>query len=170
MPNGPRATHTSTMPTTPFNEAAEQLQEAVRAKKCWPCGCFHDTVAAIDVTFPADQRPAPLNDALRVAGEGLASRQYACLGCAVCYPARAINTLAELGELDAPACPTDTVTARKVWPPLPGSYTMLPYQAPVAVCTLMDEALAAALARVTPPAVALTRAAHGHLLCPGCSP
>lgn len=155
MPNEPRVTHTSTMPTTPFNKAAEQLHEAVRAKKCWSCGCFHDTVAAIDATFPADQRPAPLNDTLRAAGERLAPRQYACLGCAVCYPALAINALAELGDLEMPVCPTDTVEAREGWPPLPGSYTVLRYQAPVAVCTLTDEALATAIARVTPPAVAL---------------
>ena len=68
MPNEPRVPNTGAPPTTPFNEAAEQLQEAVRAKKCWPCGCFHDTVAAIDVTFPAGQRLAPLDDTLRAAG------------------------------------------------------------------------------------------------------
>ena len=152
MPNEPRAAHIG---TTPFNDAAEQLQEAVRAKKCWPCGCFHDTVAAITETVPAGQRPAPLDDALRAAWERLTPRQYACLGCAVCYPALAINALAGLGELEAPVCPTDTVEAREGWPPLPGSYTVLRYRAPVAVCTLMDEALATALTRATPPAVAL---------------
>ena len=152
MPNEPRMAHTG---TTPFNEAAAQLHKAVRAKKCWPCGCFHDTVHAIDATFPAGQRSAPLDDVLRVAGERLTPRQYACLGCAVCYPALALNAFAELGELAVPACSTDTVEAREGWPPLPGSYTVLRYRAPVAVCTLMDEALATAIARATPPAVAL---------------
>ncbi|MBI2501760.1 MAG: DUF4346 domain-containing protein [Candidatus Latescibacteria bacterium] len=39
-------------------------------------------------------------------------------------------------------CPTEAVEARAGWPPLPGAYTVLRYQASVAVCTLTDEELA----------------------------
>lgn len=155
MPDEPRVVHTGTTPTTPLNEAAAQLQKAAQAKKCWPCGCFHDTVAAIAATFPAGDRPTPLDEALHVAQERITPRTYECLGCAVCYPALAINALAERGELVAPVCPTDTVAAREGWPPLPGTYMVLRYRAPVAICTLTDVALATAIAQTPPPAVAL---------------
>ena len=47
---------------------------------------------------------------------------------------------------EAAACPTDAIEQRQGWPPLPGSYTVLRYHAPVAVCTLNDEALARTVA------------------------
>jgi tetrahydromethanopterin S-methyltransferase subunit A len=68
-----------------------------------------------------------------------APQEYDCLGCPVCYPAIAANAFAEMypnaaARLDL--CPTDEPDERKGWPPLPGDYHVLRYQAPVAVCTL----------------------------------
>ena len=48
------------------------------------------------------------------------------------------------------------MTPRPGWPPLPGDYTVLRYAAPVAVCTLGDAGLAAAVAAGAGPEVAIT--------------
>ena len=43
-----------------------------------------------------------------------------------------------LGETvaDLEVCPTEKVVERRGWPPLPGAYQVLRYQASVAVCCL----------------------------------
>ena len=130
-------------------EAVGHLREAAEAKKCWPCGCLHSGLAAIERAFPDGTRPAGLGAAVRAARERLIEVRYDCLGCEVCYPAVAINALSQVGgehPIEVGACPTAPVEAREGWPPLPGSYRVLRYSAPVAVCTLTDEALAASVA------------------------
>jgi tetrahydromethanopterin S-methyltransferase subunit A len=158
MSHEPHVPTSGTTPTTPLTEAAEQLHEAARAKKCWTCGCLHHTLTAIEGALPAGQRPPDLDEAIHAARQRLEPVTYECLGCQVCYPALAINALAQ-GAAERVAhlevCPTDTVEARQGWPPLPGAYMVLRYQAPIAVCTLTDAALARALARAAPPDVAL---------------
>ena len=57
-------------------------------------------------------------------------------------------------------CPTDAVEERLGWPPLPGAYTVLRYQAPVAVCTLNDDALAATVASAGLPELAIVGTLH----------
>jgi tetrahydromethanopterin S-methyltransferase subunit A len=121
-----------------IDEATAQMREAAAAKKCWRCGCLHSSLQAIEDAFPPAEHPAPLAEAVAAARARLSEVQYDCLGCAVCYPAIAINAL----QIEGDICPTDAVEARAGWPPLPGSYTVLRYQAPVAVCTLADEELA----------------------------
>ncbi|MGO9594927.1 MAG: DUF4346 domain-containing protein, partial [Steroidobacteraceae bacterium] len=70
-------------------------------------------------------------------------QRYECLGCEICYPAVALNALGAAGgcAADEAVCPTEPVETRSGWPPLPGSYRVLRYQAPVAVCTLNSEDL-----------------------------
>lgn len=141
-----------------LEEAVAQLREAAAAKKCWPCGCLHHGVAAIQRAFPDGRRPAALDAALRLARERLVEVRYDCLGCEVCYPAVAVNVLGRLHgghALEAAACPTGPVAERPGWPPLPGAYTVLRYGAPVAVCTLTDEHLAAVLAEEADPGLAI---------------
>ena len=58
------------------------------------------------------------------------------------------------------SCPTDAVEERLGWPPLPGAYTVLRYQAPVAVCTLNDEALAETVASAGLPELAIVGTLH----------
>ena len=123
--------------------------EAAAAKKCWACGCLHGSLDAIDRALPAEKRPKGLNEAVHAAREHLTDVLYDCLGCEVCYPALAVNAL----DLDAPCCPTEEVEERHGWPPFPGAYTVLRYQAPVAVCTLTDRDLAAAIVREAGPEV-----------------
>ena len=144
-------------------EAVQQLREVAAARKCWTCGCLKSSVEGIERAIPAAEQPPELSAALGQARERLAPLKYDCLGCAVCYPALAVNalagTLAERG-VDLDACPADAVSTRDGWPPLPGAYTVLRYLAPVAICTLNDEALAQTLAGRASEDVALVGTMH----------
>jgi len=74
-----------------------------------------------------------------------------------CWPAEALSLVQEAGLIGGgAACPATPVKPRPGWPPLPGDYTVLRYAAPVAVCTLGDSALAAAVAAEAGPEVAVT--------------
>lgn len=136
---------------TGIDEAVTQLQEAAAARKCWGCGCLHNSLRAIEDAFPEEKRPVALSEAIRVTRERLVGVKYDCLGCEVCYPAIAINAL----EIETDTCPTGEVEGRGGWPPLPGDYTALRYQAPVAVCSLTDAALAKQIASAAIPIVAV---------------
>jgi len=126
-----------------FGEAVAQLGQASAAKKCWPCGCLHGSLDSIEQAFGDGTKPKELTDIIQSARQRLTDVKYDCLGCDVCYPAIALNVLG----VDVEACPTDDVEEREGWPPFPGSYSALRYRAPVAVCTLTDDRLAAEIAR-----------------------
>lgn len=141
-----------------LQEAVAQLTEAAAAQKCWSCGCLHTGVAAIERAFPGKARPAELISVIRTVRERLVEVRYDCLGCETCYPAVAINALGRLGgdlPLEVEACPASPVVAREGWPPLPGAYAVFRFGAPVAVCTLTDDRLAATLAGRRDDAVAI---------------
>lgn len=126
-----------------FTQAVSQLREAAKAKKCWPCGCLHGSLDSIDQVFAKGEQSQELIQVIESARAKLTDIKYDCLGCDVCYPANAVNAL----QVEVETCPTDAVEERLGWPPLPGAYTVLRYGAPVAVCTLTDEALATEIAR-----------------------
>jgi tetrahydromethanopterin S-methyltransferase subunit A len=134
-----------------IHEAAGQLRRAGEASKCWPCGCLHETLEGIDRNFPNGRCPSDLKQAAQSAHERLEEVRYDCLGCEECYPALAVNAL----DIEVAPCPTASAEEREGWPPLPGSYTVLRYQAPVAICTLIDDDLAEALAREAGPDAAI---------------
>ena len=141
-------------PPAPADPAA-LLAEAAGAAKCAACGCAHEASAALGA-LPAAAPPG-LRDAARRLATSLTPQRYPCLGCAVCWPAEALSLVQEAGLVpDAAACPAGPVAPRPGWPPLPGDYTVLRYAAPVAVCTLGDSALAAAVAAQAGPHVAIT--------------
>jgi tetrahydromethanopterin S-methyltransferase subunit A len=80
-----------------------------------------------------------------------------------CFPAVALNGLAADGSInltEAGSCPTENVEERFGWPPLSGTYTVLRYVAPVAVCTLNDETLAQAVAPAGLADVAIVGTLH----------
>lgn len=133
------------------DEAVRQLQSAAEAKKCWGCGCLHHSLEAITKALPPEQQSAELQEVIGTVRQRLTPVKYDCLGCEVCYPPLAMNALSIEGE----ACPAETVVEREGWPPLPGSYTVQRYQAPVAVCTLSDEALAKKLASLADPSISI---------------
>lgn len=123
-------------------EAARiQFLKAAEAKKCWPCGCLHESLDAVEVAFQNGDRPEALAQAMDAARARVQPVRYDCLGCAECFPAIAINALGQAGIDVKEGCAAGEVAPRKGWPPLPGSYTVLRYQAPIAVCTLTDERL-----------------------------
>lgn len=121
---------------TGLDEAVKELGDATAAKKCWHCGCLHSSLRAIEEAYRESARPASLAAIVQLARSRLRDVKYDCLGCEVCWPALAINALGVEGD----ACP-GAAEARAGWPPLPGSYNVLRYHAPVAVCTLTDESL-----------------------------
>ncbi len=132
-------------------EAVARLQEAVDAKKCRRCGCLHSSLEAIERAIPVARRSPGLAVVMEKARTRLVPVQYDCLGCEVCFPPLAMNAL----QIEAEGCPSEKVEVRSGWPPLPGSYTVLQYQAPVAVCTLTDETLAASMAAQRSPEVSI---------------
>lgn len=139
-----------------ITEAVAQLREAAAAKKCWPCGCLHSSLATIERALPEDKRPADLNAALGAGRERLSDVKYDCLGCQVCFPAIALNALQQAGvPVEPESCPTTPAARREGWPPLPGGYVVRRYRASVAVCTLTDEELAKAVDREAGPEVAI---------------
>jgi len=70
-------------------------------------------------------------------------KRYDCLGCEVCWPAVVQNLAAEIDPATAEAghCAYQEPETRDGWPPLPGDYQVLRFQAPVAVCTLNSDHL-----------------------------
>ena len=141
------------VPPAPADPAV-LLAEAAGAAKCAPCGCAHEAAAAL-AALPATAPPG-LRDAARRLAASLTGQRYRCLGCAVCWPAEALSALQTAGLVpEGAACPAEPVVPRPGWPPLPGDYTVLRYSAPVAVCTLGDSGLAAAVAAQAGPQVAI---------------
>ena len=125
-------------------DPADLLVEAAGAAKCAPCGCAHEASAVL-AALPAAAPPRLRGAAQRLAAS-LTGQRYPCLGCVVCWPAEALSLVQEAGLVpEGAACPAEPVAPRPGWPPLPGDYTVLRYAAPVAVCTLGDSDLAAAV-------------------------
>jgi len=135
-------------------DPAGLLVEAAGAAKCAACGCAHEASAAL-AALPA-AAPPRLRDAARQLAASLTPERYPCLGCAVCWPADALSLAQDAGLVpEGAACPAEPVVPWPGWPPLPGDYTVLRYAAPVAVCTLGDSDLAAAVAARAGPEVAI---------------
>ena len=118
----------------------KELRSAITAKKCWRCGCFHDTVNTLNkFTAITDKFGSLLSEAKKL----FEPKRYDCLGCDVCWPAVAQNFAAEIDPAIAEGalCATQEPEVRDGWPPLPGDYQVLRFQAPVAVCTLNSDQL-----------------------------
>jgi tetrahydromethanopterin S-methyltransferase subunit A len=131
------------------------LRQAAGAAKCARCGCAHEASAAL-AALP-DAAPPDLRDAAQRLAGSLTPQRYSCLGCAVCWPAEALSALQDAGLVhEDAACPAGPAVPRPGWPPLPGDYWVLRYAAPVAVCTLGDSGLAAAVTAEAGPQVAIT--------------
>jgi len=146
-----------------FKLALTYLQEAVAAEQCRACGCFHNLLLALEQVAPNEEGPRKLREVVAAAKPCLTGPRYDCLGCEVCLPPLVLDALVQaLGEAvsDLEVCPGEKVMARQGWPPLPGAYQVLRYQAPVAVCTLTAEDLAAAVAQEAGPEIAVVGTMH----------
>ena len=140
--------------------ARVNLGEAIKARKCHGCGCFLHALDALSRTTAAARALEPFVAQARTVA---LPKEYDCLGCAVCWPAIALNAVAEMdpsrGEVAA-SCPTDAPEVRRGWPPLLGNYQVVRYQAPVAVCSLNSESLALRLAKRAPGGLAIAGTLH----------
>lgn len=136
-----------------------ELRSAMAATKCHRCGCFQDAVMALEGSSLVRQAlPGLLEEAHAL----FAAKRYECLGCEVCWPALASNAAAELDPALAQAshCATAEPESRDGWPPLPGDYRVLRFQAPVAVCSLNSDELVPRLAAARPPGLAIVGSLH----------
>ena len=123
-----------------LQQTESELHSAMAAKKCWRCGCFQDTVNTLnDSSMIVKTLGSLLNEAQNL----FEPKRYDCLGCEVCWPAVAQNLAAEIDSVIAEGghCATQEPETRDGWPPLPGDYQVLRFQAPVAVCTLNSDHL-----------------------------
>lgn len=123
-----------------IQQTENELRSAMAAKKCWRCGCFQDTVNTLK---DFDVITATLGELLTEAQNLFETKRYDCLGCDVCWPAVAQNFAAEIEPAIAEGghCATQEPETRDGWPPLPGDYEVIRFQAPVAVCTLNSDHL-----------------------------
>ena len=124
-----------------LDEGVRQIIAALEEKKCLACGCLHGALQSIEEAYSEEDMPPELASCLESTRSKLKKARYDCLGCEICYPAEALNAL----RIEGSVCSSEPVAERPGWPPLPGSYRVLRYRAPVAVCTLTDEALAGEL-------------------------
>jgi tetrahydromethanopterin S-methyltransferase subunit A len=141
-------------PSEALKKALSLFDEASAAKKCRACGCFHALLGALAKDLRVKVLSEEFGEAITKAQEGLTERQSDCFGCEVCFPPLITTALSQaigddLGELDL--CPGEKVEERPGWPPLPGLFIVRRFSAPVAVCSLMDETLAQAIAREAGP-------------------
>jgi tetrahydromethanopterin S-methyltransferase subunit A len=133
-----------------LGKALSLFHEASAAKKCRACGCFHGLLRALANDIRFDGLSGEFTESVTKAQECLTKMEYDCFGCEVCFPPLIVNALSrvvsdDLAELDI--CPGEKVEERPGWPPLPGSYIIRRFCAPVALCSLMDENLAQTIAR-----------------------
>jgi len=128
-----------------FASIETEFRQAIAAKKCWRCGCFQETISALQASSIIAASLGPLLDE---AHKLIETKRYDCLGCEVCWPAAAQNLAAELDPVIAEGshCATEEPEQREGWPPLPGDYRVVRFQAPVAICTLNADHLVHELA------------------------
>lgn len=131
-----------------------ELRAAMAATKCHRCGCFQDAVLGLEKSAAMKALVPGLLEEARALFE---ARRYDCLGCETCWPAVASNAAAEIDPAlaDASRCATAEPVLREGWPPMPGDYRVLRFQAPVAVCTLNSDDLMVRMASVRPPGMAI---------------
>jgi len=143
----------------PISVVATELQLAMDATKCHRCGCFQGAVRGI---ASSQKLQALLSTQIATALALFEPRRYDCLGCETCWPAVAVNAAADLDPAlaDTSCCATAEPEVREGWPPLPGDYRVLRFQAPVAVCTLNSEAIVPLLERMQPNGLAIVGTLH----------
>lgn len=142
-----------------LNVVESELRNAMEQTKCHRCGCFQEAVKAFDQSATLKALlPSLFDEALAL----FEPPRYDCLGCEVCWPAVASNAAAEIDPAlsDAGHCAMAEPVLRDGWPPLPGDYKIMRYQAPVAVCTLNSNDLVGRLASARPPGMAIVGTMH----------
>ena len=139
--------------------ARAELQAGMDLTKCRQCGCMRETLETLGTSSASSVGAAEdkLSDQASAWLGQMMPIRYACLGCEHCFPAVALNALAEAGVVDVagPACAFEATDRR--WPVIAGEYvaTCSGAECQVAVSTLASPALADELARRQPPGLCI---------------
>jgi tetrahydromethanopterin S-methyltransferase subunit A len=140
----------------PVQEIRAELAEGMNLPKCQQCGCMKETLEQLGGVLPSLKTATAGALASEV---GKWQRQmkpikYACLGCAHCYPAVAMNVLhKEFPDTEKTASLSCEFEVRpNTWPAVPGEYFEFCEgdTCPVAVSTLASAELADTLAQRRP--------------------
>ncbi|MCS6815828.1 MAG: DUF4346 domain-containing protein [Blastocatellia bacterium] len=140
----------------PIEKIRAELRVGMDLVKCRQCGCMKETLKKIESALPTLESEAgsALLKQIGVWLEQMESIKYACLGCAYCFPAVAMNifnqAFPEAAEAQSLSCAFDV--RERTWPPVPGEYFAFcdGPNCPVAVSTLASVELAEELARIRP--------------------
>ena len=137
---------------TGLQESAElsiqRLVEGTEHVDCLSCRCFRH---ALDVVLAHKPNVAKeLFEAATSVRHLLITDQHDCLGCEPCLASDVMDAVGPNALY-----PAHIPEPRRGWPPLPGTYSMGRHAAPVAVCTLTDDALRQDLAERSHPAIAI---------------
>lgn len=131
------------MSGTLLKSAIEQIENTIKFKKCHKCGCQQGTIRAIEKNLPnfSDSDQVILKSLIERAKATFQPIEYDCLGCKTCFPSIVTNDLMAAYpsvQIEDDGCASEDINVkeREGWPPLPGSFEIMRYQAPVAVCTL----------------------------------
>jgi tetrahydromethanopterin S-methyltransferase subunit A len=136
-----------------------ELAAGIVLSKCQKCGCMDRTLKQLAALLPRVGTAEASGLAMSVSASLKHMRpvQYACLGCAYCYPAVAQNALAQafpaLGDVADVHCEFRIRDAG--WPPVVGEYFVLDKDRTVAVSTLASSTLAEELAQRKPHGLAI---------------
>lgn len=145
-----------------LKQVVKHLENGIKFSKCWKCGCQQGAVKVIESQLlnlkQEDQNL--LKPLLEKSKATFQPVEYDCLGCKVCFPSVATNALMTAYPtvtLESDGCATDAGDGkeRSGWPPFPGNYELLRYQAPVAVCTLNTKEMIKELSSGTPDHVGI---------------
>lgn len=135
-----------------FKLALEQIENVIKFKKCWKCGCNQGAIKGLEKELnkltPEDR--AQIDPLIEKSKSTFEPIEYDCLGCKTCFPGDLGNALAKAYpalELEPDSCASNDifVEERSGFPAFPGNYSVLRYEAPVAICTLNSQELIAPL-------------------------
>ncbi len=137
----------------------EELGEGIALAKCRICGCMRDALEAIGDAFPisAVKEGESGRELIEQWKQSMQPIKYACLGCAHCYPAEAMNLFDRAFPHALHGAPTSCsfMDRGAEWPPVAGDYTILDPKAPVAISTLGSVGLADEIASASPGGVCI---------------
>ncbi len=147
---------------TTFQVALQQIENVIKFKKCWKCGCNQGAIKGLEKEIhkiSVDDRKL-MDPLIEKAKSTFQPIEYDCLGCKTCFPGDLGNALTQAYpglELEPDSCASEDifVEARQGFPPFPGSYQIIRYQAPVAICALNSKNLLAELGRSQHPALSI---------------
>jgi tetrahydromethanopterin S-methyltransferase subunit A len=146
-------------PEESIQRVRAELEAGIVLPKCQKCGCMESALKHLAAVLPTigTHKASDLADSVAESLKKLRPIQYACLGCAYCYPAVAQNTCAQaFPSLSQAADLTCEFRVRdESWPPVVGEYFVLDTANSVAVSTLASVQLAEELAQHTPTGLAI---------------